>query len=247
MLGTAGTAAPIEASARARAVEQARSGPTALLLRMRDAAATPVGERHLRDRAAASKSCPRAPRSKGAVDLRWRSLSWDGLRLGLHGGCNCSTVSLLCLLRLEVRLADLCSDSSTISLLCLLRLEVRLADPCNDLSTVSLLCLLRRDARLADLSACGDTVSSGLCRRSLWAGWYLERSNDEVDECRRGRRACGAIVCFARALCAHRNRWSVSGGFYGPRAMVSLGRRRRATGRQEKCFLHAPRKRNGQK
>ena len=32
-----------------------------------------------------------------------------------------------------------------------------------------------------------------------------------------------------------RNRCPVNGGFYGPGALVSLGRRRRATGRPEKC------------
>lgn len=36
-----------------------------------------------------------------------------------------------------------------------------------------------------------------------------------------------------------RNRCPVSGGFYGPGALVSLGRRRRATGRPEKCIFHA--------
>jgi len=36
-----------------------------------------------------------------------------------------------------------------------------------------------------------------------------------------------------------RNRCPVSGGFYGPGALVSLGRRQRATGRQEKCIFHA--------
>ena len=44
-----------------------------------------------------------------------------------------------------------------------------------------------------------------------------------------------------------RNRCPVSGGFHGPGALVSLGRRRRATGRPEKYILHAPRKKNGQK
>ena len=54
-LGTAaGAAAPIEASARARAVEPARSGSATLLLRAWDGAASPVGGRRLRDRPAAS-------------------------------------------------------------------------------------------------------------------------------------------------------------------------------------------------
>ena len=44
-----------------------------------------------------------------------------------------------------------------------------------------------------------------------------------------------------------RNRCPVSGGFYGPGALVSLGRRRRATGRPEKCIFHAHAKKNGQK
>ena len=35
------------------------------------------------------------------------------------------------------------------------------------------------------------------------------------------------------------------GGFYGPGALVSLGRRRRATGRPEKCIFHAHAKENG--
>ena len=151
MLGTAGAVAPIEASARARAVEQARSGSATLLLRAWDGTASPVGGRHLRDRAAASAwSCPCAPRSKGAVDdgLRRRSLSRDGLRLGLRAGCGCSS-------ELPVSL-----------LLCLLRLVEVLADLCNE-STVSLLCLLCREVRLADLSACGDAMSSGLRRLSV--------------------------------------------------------------------------------
>ena len=46
---------------------------------------------------------------------------------------------------------------------------------------------------------------------------------------------------------AYRNRCPVSGGFYGPGALVSLGRRRRATGRPEKCIFHAHAKKNGQK
>ena len=54
-LGTAaGAAAPIEASARARAVEPARSGSATLLLRAWDGTASPVGGRRLRDRPAAS-------------------------------------------------------------------------------------------------------------------------------------------------------------------------------------------------
>ena len=54
-LGTAaGAAAPTEASARARAVEPARSGSATLLLRAWDGAASPVGGRRLRDRPAAS-------------------------------------------------------------------------------------------------------------------------------------------------------------------------------------------------
>ena len=102
--------------------------------------------------------------------LRRRSLSCDGLRLGLRAGCGCSSElpSLVCLLRLEV-LADLCTES-----------------------TVSLLCLLCREVRLAD-SACGDATSSGLRRRSVWVDWYLDTSNDEVDECRR-RGRCRALA-----------------------------------------------------
>ena len=54
-LGTAaGAAAPIEASARARAVKPARSGSATLLLRAWDGTASPVGGRRLRDRPAAS-------------------------------------------------------------------------------------------------------------------------------------------------------------------------------------------------
>lgn len=145
------------------------------MLRVWDGTASPVGGRHLCDRPAASAwSWPCAPRSKDAVDnaLRRRSLSCDGLRLGLRAGCGCSSelpASLLCLLRLEV-LADLCSES-----------------------TVSLLCLLCREVRLADLSACGDAMSSGLRRRSVWADWCLDISNDDVDECRR-RGRCRALA-----------------------------------------------------